>query len=850
MPALAIQTLRAALTRRLGEPAGWQLLLDMATAHRGAPALPTDDPAAAALVAEVLAGLDASDPLLLGWLLQHWRQAERDELDAIARGGGRIALSQVPVRTQLFTEHYMARWILENTLGAVWRARCRARGWPAAMPAGWGLWVERKIPDDVVLVDALPSLRVLDPSCGAGHFLIVAAELLADLYQQEAALTGARWSRAQIATWIATENLWGVELDRRALAVAQAGLARVLGVAPTHLLHAPGPLGSLAQSPAILGGALAEGRYHVVVGNPPYQSTRQLVDTRALAALYPAGRADLLAAFLLQSLRLTAPGGVSGQLTQRSWMFTAQFAPLREALLGGGRLDLLADLGAGAFSHIRGQVVSVAMSLLWRLPPGGTATSVSVTAHTDPASKAAALRHATGRPFSVQALSAIAGWPLLHRWSAADVQRYLSAPLLGDVVTTRQGMATGDNARFLRKIWEVRREDVALARFGQPRPERRWVPYVKGAAGREWLEPVEDVLDWADDGRVLKALHTRRYGSYSKRIPSEGYMFTPAVSFTRIGARPSARAVRYQSAIDVAGSAAFTDDQANLTCLLSSTIARRILCDLNPTMNFQVGDVRRLPYLQVDGADAIFARLTEAFEAHERGRETAPELVAPGPSCWRYAMRWAQRAVDRPPGAPLPPWQPVWEAPSWQHRLSHAVGVALGRFPGEALPESVLLLDGPGDDLDHPAAAPIHAAWAGEGSLRRWLQRDFFPTVHRPMYAGRPIHFLLCSPDRAVVVLLCIHQHRADTLPRLVARLAARGHHQFAADVARCAGQGPGGQRRDAAFAPVLDDGVLINAAPLWPVLDARWKAPGKTWAKLAAGALSWSAAAGRYFPQ
>jgi hypothetical protein len=70
------------------------------------------------------------------------------------------------------------------------------------------------------------------------------------------------------------------------------------------------------------------------------------------------------------------------------------------------------------------------------------------------------------------------------------------------------------------------------------------------------------------------------------------------------------------------------------------------LGDFNPSVNFQVGDVKRLPLFPIESADEIFAQLDEAFTKYEATRETSVEFKQPGRSAWNYAQDWAQQAVE------------------------------------------------------------------------------------------------------------------------------------------------------------------------------------------------------------
>jgi hypothetical protein len=241
--------------------------------------------------------------------------------------------------------------------------------------------------------------------------------------------------------------------------------------------------------------------------------------------------------------------------------------------------------------------------------------------------------------------------------------------------------------------------------------------------------------------------------------------------------------------------------------------------------------------------------------------------------------------------------------------LTHALPAGLLFLDGSLAPADL------SDGLGHAAAAPLHAAWAAHGAniapksdLRTYLRTAFFSDVHRKMYENRPIHWPLSSANRTFVAWVNIHRmgpspapggtnadtlrvlladHLHPTLARLegalsdiegarfgsdpkAARAAERRHselvrardelRQFIADVSQCAEKGPPppdakcpARETDARYAPDLDDGVMINSAALWPLLDPQWKDPKKWWRELATAAgrkdYDWSHLAARYWP-
>jgi hypothetical protein len=165
------------------------------------------------LPADVFAADDS-----LGWVYQYWQSERKAQVNAseVKIGGADLG----PV-TQLFTENYMVRFLLENSLGAWWAARRPDSpllkdfeflrfdddGQPAA--GGFQAW-----PDTVAEV------TVMDPCCGSGHFLVEAFGMLWRMRAEEEDLNPVA---AQDA--VLTDNLFGLELDPRCVQIAMFAVA-------------------------------------------------------------------------------------------------------------------------------------------------------------------------------------------------------------------------------------------------------------------------------------------------------------------------------------------------------------------------------------------------------------------------------------------------------------------------------------------------------------------------------------------------------------------------------------------------------------------------------------------------
>ena len=193
----------------------------------------------------------ASDSL--GWTYQYWRAEEKDRVNA---SGAKIGADELPAVTQLFTERYMVLFLLHNTVGA-WRAgkmlaEDTALATSASDEAALRKWIrlatgggydftysrftraaadgdeddERSGPWRPVagtFADwprAARDLRVLDPCCGSGHFLVEAFELLVRLRIEEEGLSARDAARA-----VLSDNLFALEIDPRCTQIAAFNLA-------------------------------------------------------------------------------------------------------------------------------------------------------------------------------------------------------------------------------------------------------------------------------------------------------------------------------------------------------------------------------------------------------------------------------------------------------------------------------------------------------------------------------------------------------------------------------------------------------------------------------------------------
>ncbi len=182
----------------------------------------------------------ASDAM--GWVYQFWQSRKKDRVNA---SGVKIGADEISAVTQLFTEPYMVEFLLHNTLGAWWAGKkLSARDMEnttseddlrkrLALPGvTWnylrfirtqdgntGCWR----PAAGTFADwpaTVAELKILDPCCGSGHFLVAALHHLVPIRMAEEGL-----STAAAVEAVLRDNIFGLEIDERCCQLAAFALA-------------------------------------------------------------------------------------------------------------------------------------------------------------------------------------------------------------------------------------------------------------------------------------------------------------------------------------------------------------------------------------------------------------------------------------------------------------------------------------------------------------------------------------------------------------------------------------------------------------------------------------------------
>lgn len=160
-------------------------------------------------------------PDAFGWAYQYWNADEKDRVFERVRTkkGAKIEGADIIPATQLYTEPYMVKFLVQNSLGAMWMGMFP----DSRLCEGWEYYV-KDADRAPVTRKAVSEITFLDPAMGSGHFHLEAFDLFYAMYEEEAAREGRTLTPREICASILNHNLFGIDIDGRSVQIATAAL--------------------------------------------------------------------------------------------------------------------------------------------------------------------------------------------------------------------------------------------------------------------------------------------------------------------------------------------------------------------------------------------------------------------------------------------------------------------------------------------------------------------------------------------------------------------------------------------------------------------------------------------------
>ncbi|MDZ7794893.1 MAG: BREX-1 system adenine-specific DNA-methyltransferase PglX [Spirochaetia bacterium] len=172
--------------------------------------LPTDLLSPQSIIAEFREGMgdeECSDVEIIGWLYQFYIAEKKNKVIGDLKKNKKIEKENIPAATQLFTPHWIVRYMTENSLGRLWMLNRPE----SKIIEGMEYYIPSEdIEDDFLIIRGPEEIKICDPACGSGHMLTYAFDLLYRMYEEDG------YSSGEIPELIIRNNLYGLEIDERA----------------------------------------------------------------------------------------------------------------------------------------------------------------------------------------------------------------------------------------------------------------------------------------------------------------------------------------------------------------------------------------------------------------------------------------------------------------------------------------------------------------------------------------------------------------------------------------------------------------------------------------------------------
>lgn len=635
---------------------------------------------------------------ILGWMYENFNAVEKVQLK---ESGEKIEYDKVFLQSQIYTPQWVVKFLVDNTLGKQYLEMYPDSRFMIDEETGKTKYLIANAPKQQVRhpkENGVLDIKLIDPACGSGNFLIYAFSVFYDMYVDQMENYGADFSRRDIPKLIVEHNLYGVDLDERAVQITQIALfikAMQLkgrrGKMPTYCnvvsshfslpdyetieatfemgdahwdekqrevikdiwndlcnAHKFGSLlrlkekieammpkqerslfndyqihdffsfknqaiemlrkqvqlwggeGSNAYSLSLVNDAMTfldilTTSFDVAVANPPYTDSSDFGSelkefTEANYKKPMKFNINLYACFIKRCCELTDELGKVGMVNPPTFMYIKTFEDARKYMVEKTHISLFVEWGyLGMFSP--SARVDSAFFILDKNKSKEDSLFIKLNDLYEMKRKKvlfdAYADYCNGQPndrvylLPQDKLKAIKSWPFIY-WISDEFREKFGNLLLDDVAKIKQGIATTNNNRFCRLWWEIEGSS------------QNYYPYSKGGAYNKWAGNLWLYINWEES--------SVSYISKRGRLQNKDYYFKEGVTYSGSGSKgTSFREFPKDCLFDVGGSCIFPTEKYNnrfyLLAFLNTSLCFYIADCLNPTVNTQVGDMQRVPFI-------------------------------------------------------------------------------------------------------------------------------------------------------------------------------------------------------------------------------------------------------------
>jgi hypothetical protein len=637
---------------------------------------------------------------ILGWLYESYnnvkKQAHKDSKD-------KTEYHKVSLQSQVYTPRWVVEFLVQNSLGKMYLE----------------MYPDSQIKDSYKIANApktrsrdpkpLHEIKLIDPASGSGNFLLYAFEFFYKLYEDQIDNYGADYDEDDIAQLIIENNLHGVDLDDRAIQLAQLGLwikakqkHRSIGKLNFNVVssdfnlpdfdfvyplfkqgvtdakqlaiieeiwsdlqdaHKFGSLirieeklsiklhGILNQDGITLFDAqdvteynrfkneffknlettvtqyatqqgnsfltdktkdaitflkLISQKYDVATANPPYTDSGDFGDElkKFIDLNYKGSNgkfnSNLYSVFIKRLSELLLENGKTGLIHPDTFMTIDAFKDVRKYILDKFHINILVDIGLDR-ANLFGPNVGI-QAIMYVIEKNCTGKSYFIDVCKNlqekykkeeflKALKGIVKNELNSRVYLLDSkdFQRIKGTPFIY-WLSPKFRDKFNEKALEEVLNIGVGITTGNNHRFLRLWWE---NDV---------DHEYWKTYSKGGPYKKWAGNLWCTINWKNNGGIIKEYEVN--GRKKASIRNSKHYFKEGITYSALGGKKvSFRYLPIDSIFDSGGSCIFLKDDNDVNLkyflgLFNSKLSNYLAYCLNNTVNTQVGDLKRIPYIK------------------------------------------------------------------------------------------------------------------------------------------------------------------------------------------------------------------------------------------------------------
>ena len=373
-------------------------------------------------------------------------------------------------------------------------------------------------------------------------------------------------------------------------------------------------------------------KYPVVCTNPPYLNKIEGRLKTFVTENYKDYSGDLFSVFTYRNLMFCKRDGYCGYMTPFVWMFIKTYEKLREFIIQSKSITTLVQMEYSAFEEATVPICSFVLKngkatengLYFKLSDfkGGMEIQKQKVL------EAFADKYCGYFYESDQSnFSKIPGSPVAYWVSKNAVQAFETQKALGAIAEPKQGLATTDNNRFVRAWSEVDFNKIGFSYSREKAAESgiKWFPLNKGGEFRKWYGNNDFIVNYQHDGAEIKASVLSKY-TYLKTpdfvVKNQQYYFCEngtwsAISSGKISVRYSPKGF----IISNAGMAIFCESRLLryiIAFMNSVCVSDELLSVINQTLNFNAGDIEKLPLAFSDKMESIVISLSDDCIAKEK----------------------------------------------------------------------------------------------------------------------------------------------------------------------------------------------------------------------------------------